>query len=77
MRDSNVFHIIDMLRKAKIAFTLGIVREESITVFASVPGERWEIDIFDDGNIELEVFRGSGDIFDVDVLNERIAKYSD
>ena len=69
--------VLDRLRKAGIEFTLGVTREESITVFAAVPGERWEIDVFRDGQIELEVFRSSGTILDEEALRARILQYAD
>jgi len=28
-----------------------------------VPGERWEIEILDDGQIQIEIFRSNGHIF--------------
>lgn len=46
----------------KIRFTLKHIRDETIMVFISVPGERWEVEFFADGDIEVEVFKSEGDI---------------
>jgi hypothetical protein len=35
-------------------------RPEAIRVTLDVPGERWEIDFFPDGHIELERYVGQG-----------------
>lgn len=44
---------------------------------AAVPGERWEIEVDLEGNIEFEVFRSSGEIFDEMALANAIAKFGD
>lgn len=37
-----------------------IARPEAIMVSVAVPGERWEIEFFDDGHVELERFVSQG-----------------
>ena len=44
------------------------VRPDALMVTAVVPGERWEIEVFGDGHLEIEVFRSAGQIFDEDHL---------
>ncbi len=48
------------LSKRRAHFDLLVVRPEAIMVLLSVPGERWEIEFFPDGHIELERFVGQG-----------------
>jgi hypothetical protein len=43
-----------------IAYELRIVRDEALMMSVAVPGERWEIEFFDDGRIELERFVSQG-----------------
>lgn len=45
------------LEKRHIAFTLASVRDDTIMVRIAVPGERWEVEFWDDGEVEVEVFR--------------------
>ncbi len=43
----------------------------------AVPGERWEIEISCEGDIEIEVFRSDGHMFDEKKLNELFEKFTD
>jgi len=48
------------LDRRHIAYELQIVRDEALMMSVPVPGERWEIEFFDDGQIELERFVSQG-----------------
>jgi len=50
-------------------------RKDSIMVLIAVPGERWEVEFFEDGRIELEIFGNSSAVFSVtlDDLLRRLA----
>lgn len=37
---------------------------DSVAVLVSIPGERWEIEFFDDAHVEVERFRSNGEITD-------------
>jgi hypothetical protein len=50
------------LEKSKIPFRLEHNRNESIMVLIAVPGERWEVEFFADGEIEVETFVGGNEI---------------
>ena len=52
---------IDRLEDAHIAYQIEHVRD-SILIAVAVPGERWEIEFFDDGHVETEIFRSSGGV---------------
>ena len=57
---------LDRLEHDKVWYRLEHVRN-SIMVTISVPGERWEIEFFEDGTLEVELFpRTKG----VDAVNE-------
>lgn len=49
------------LEAARIHYLLGHYRE-SINVQVSVPGERWEVEFFADGTVEVEVFVSTGTV---------------
>jgi hypothetical protein len=51
---------LDELEQRKISFTLRRSRSGTIMVEIAVPGERWEVEFFADGHVEIEVFRGGG-----------------
>lgn len=68
-----IFQLIETLRARGIHFTLASHRENVVMALAAVPGERWEIEIFSDGSLQLEIFRSNGEIYDESGLSQRIA----
>ena len=50
------------LEKRSISYRLEHSRSETIMVSIAVPGELWEVEFFDDGNIEIEVFGSVGGV---------------
>ena len=67
---STVTKLLDRLDGADMHYTLQSVRENSILVGVTVPGERWEIEFMGDGDIEIEVFKGDGKIYDYAIIEE-------
>lgn len=57
-----LFDLLRHLEAARIHFTLARHRDDSILVTLTLVGERAEIDVFDDGHMEVSRFRGSEDI---------------
>ena len=53
---------LDDLEARKLYFKLDRCRSEAIMVRVDVPGERWEVEFFADGQIEIEVFKSNGSI---------------
>ncbi len=78
--DSTSFQkLLDFLNRldnAKISYRLSHFREETVAVELAIPGERWEVEFFADGSIEIERFRSSGSVSaDESLLTELIANY--
>jgi len=48
------------LERRHVAHEFRIVRDEALMMSVALPGERWEIEFFDDGRIELERFVSQG-----------------
>lgn len=61
---SKLLAFLDRLEQANIAYGLKHVRD-TIMVVISVPGERWEVEFFEDGEIEIERFVSTG-VTDID-----------
>lgn len=64
--------LIDFLEKLedkKIYYKLNKVRD-AVMVEVAVPGERWEIEFFANGNIEVEKFVSNGEILDADEIEK-------
>ena len=43
----------------------------------TVPAERWEIELLETGEVEIEVFRSEGEIHDAQALNDLFAGFCD
>ncbi|HYT95632.1 MAG TPA: hypothetical protein VEL76_43335 [Gemmataceae bacterium] len=65
------------LERAKIAYQLRHSRDNALMVRINVPGERWEVEFLEDGEIEVERFRSDGEIEDETALQDLFARYSD
>ena len=68
---------LSRLEQAKISYSLEHIRDETIMVLATVPGERWEIEFFEDGNVEVEIFKSSGEIKDESALERLFKEFTD
>ena len=67
---SKVTEFLDRLDGADIHYTLQSVREGSILVGVTVSSERWEIEFMADGEVEVEIFKGDGEIRDYSIIDE-------
>ena len=67
-----VYDLLRNLESAKIHFTLARHREDSILVSMTLVGQRIEVDVFDDGHMEVSRFAGGEDIVGGAELVERL-----
>jgi hypothetical protein len=74
---NQLMSFLDRLKKAHIAHRLHDSRDDGITVFIDVPGERWEVDFLDDGSIDVEIFKGEGKILKEAALEDLFKRFSD
>jgi hypothetical protein len=63
---------LQRLENAKIHFTLARHREGSVLVTLTLVGERVEIDVFEDGHMEVSRFPGREDVAGGVELVERL-----
>jgi hypothetical protein len=59
---TKLLNFLCRLEDCKIHYRLEHSRKESIMVIPDVPGQKWEIEFFDDGNVEIEIFTSDGEI---------------
>jgi hypothetical protein len=76
-RFDKILTFLHRLDEAKIHYSLGHYRDDGISVKIVVPGERWEVDFLDDGDVDVERFVSNGEIYEESMLEELFAKYSD
>jgi hypothetical protein len=58
----SLFALLDELESKSIYFVLARNRSDAISVCVSVPGERIEIDVLVDGEMEVSRFKGNEDV---------------
>ena len=68
--------LLNQFRGAGLHTALRQDRENADSVDVAIPGQRWEIDVLDDGSIEVEVFRSDGTIGGSTDLSRLIAEHS-
>lgn len=54
-----LYQLLRRLEDAKIHFTLARHRKDTVLVTLTLVGERVDVDVFDDGHMEVSRFRGS------------------
>jgi hypothetical protein len=69
--------ILRGLDRARIAYHVTRYRYDAISVIAKVPGERWEIDVLEDGDVDFERFVSDGTVTGEAELNESIARWAE
>ena len=67
---------LEKLEENKIHYTLNKIRD-SILVEIVVPGQRWEVEFIENGNIEIEKFTSDGTIYDSSELDTLFGDFSD
>jgi len=67
---SDLLALLARLTEVGASFRLREARPGALMVEVAVPGERWEIEFFDDRPVEVERFRSSGSIASFESLFE-------
>ncbi|MEH2360353.1 hypothetical protein [Nostoc sp.] len=73
---SKLVTFLNQLEQERISYTLAHHRDETIMVNVAVAGERWEVEFFEDGSVEVERFVSSGEINGEEVFSELFTMYS-
>ena len=71
-----LLELLNELEKRNIYYHISKVRE-SILIEVAVPGQRWEIEVFEDDHIEIEKFISEGVIHNQDELEVLFKEFSD
>lgn len=72
----NIFELLNKLEENEIFYKLSRIREDSVLVEAVIPGQRWEIELFEDGHLEIEKFISDGEFYDESELKNLFLKDS-
>ena len=73
-----LYRTMAKLKKAMLHFSLSSQRDDVITISIVVPGERIEVDVFDDERVDVARFQGSElESTDPDLIDQIIASFRD
>jgi hypothetical protein len=73
-----VLDFLTALDERHIYYRLSRPRSEAIMVEIAVPGERWEVEFFADGQVEVEIFgRSAGIVAGEEALRRLFDEFSD
>ncbi len=65
------------LERRHVAHEFRIVRDDALMMSVAIPGERGEVEFFDDGRIELERFVSQGVVEAPEALTELLAWFEE
>ena len=61
---SRMFEVFNALRerlqKADLSFTSAAYRDDAMSLLVNEPGHYWEIDVLEDGSVDVEVYTSQG-----------------
>ena len=55
-----MFDFLDVLESESVTYRLSWNRPTALMVEVFIPGEHWEVEFLDDGDVDVEVFKGQG-----------------
>jgi hypothetical protein len=74
---SNAAGLCRELDRRHVAYQLLIVRDRALMISVAIPGERWEIEFFEDEHVELERFVSQGVVDAPDVQAQLLSRFDD
>jgi len=72
-----LYELLSRLEQDRIHFTLGRYRSNTVQVTLTLVGERVEIDVFDDGHMDVSRFKGSEAVLGGEELVQEILRKGD
>jgi hypothetical protein len=77
MNISELISFLNELENRSIFYELKKHCPDSVMVCVAVPGQRWEIEFMEDGEIRIEKFLSNGDIFGKVEIETLFKEHSD
>jgi hypothetical protein len=68
---------LERLDQAKVRYTMRHSREDALMVVVYAPGQYWEVEFLEDGDVEIERYRSNGHIDNESVLEELFALWAE
>ncbi|MGA9667687.1 MAG: hypothetical protein WBQ94_00680 [Terracidiphilus sp.] len=73
----DLLDLLSRLKSAGIHYQLSDHTQGAVMVEVAVPGERWEIELHEDGQIGVETFASSAGVRGSEALQELFDRFSD
>ncbi len=74
---ADFIRLLNKFEDGKISFKLDKYLADSISIIIAIPGERWEVDINQKGEVQVEKFKSNGEIFEASMIDELLKDFSD
>jgi hypothetical protein len=74
---ANFLNLLRRLQATGLFHRVQQVRDDALAVEVAVPGERWEIEFLEDGEVEIEIFRSNGEIQGAQALDDLFRRFGD
>lgn len=78
-KDTTLNFVLDFLKRldsASISYCLS-APTGAMMVTVVIPGQRWEIEFHEDGEVGVEVFKSTGDIYGLEKIDQLFREFSD
>jgi hypothetical protein len=72
-----ISRVLQQLEAAKIHYRISQLRGKTVMVEAHVPGRHYEIEVFEDGAVKVEVYKSDGQIGGKEALDDLVQEFSD
>jgi hypothetical protein len=76
-KSHRLYTLLQQLDRARIHYGLTRVRDDTVMIQAVVPGRRYEIEVFSDGSVEVDIFGSTVNLRGEEAVDELLANYSD
>ena len=74
---TKLLKFLHRLDECKIHYRIEYNREESVMVITDVPGQKWEVEFFANGDVEIEIFKSDGTILGESELDRFFKEFSE
>jgi len=76
-RPYDLDELLERLRASKILYSVEECGPGNEVVHISVMGERWDVEFFPSSPPEVEVFRSTGEVFEIGALERLFERFGD
>ena len=76
-RFEKLIQILERLAANRLSYEVTHSRDNAVSIEVWVPGEHWEIDVLQDDEVEVEVFKSDGKIYPEAKIEELFQRFTE